>query len=295
MNNSFSSDQLLFEQKIHAHLYNYYWKKLGLFDWQKRIDARAKRDVSRSKIILKAIEKVANTQFCNSKMLDIGSGWGGFVVAANEIGMEAWGCDVDEQVIEIAKLRSKIHNVHSNYCLAKAEKLPFPDNFFDYVQCVTVLEHVEDVNKTIGEFIRVLKKGGVGFIQAPNYHQPLENHYKILFPPMLPKTLAKIYLLLLARPYKYIDSINYIDYESVNLQLLKNNVEVTDIRTRLKQERQKLSSTAKPFFETFDSHQKLVMSYNSIVSRIMSRLKAPVIRFVEDQLHIYEINFLIRK
>lgn len=44
--------------------------------------------------------------------------------------------------------------------------LPFPDNTFDVVTCVDVIEHVEDYDRFIKEMLRVTKKGV--FFSTPN-------------------------------------------------------------------------------------------------------------------------------
>ena len=59
---------------------------------------------------------------------------------------------------------------------ARAEELPFADNFFDIVFLNEVLEHVEDDKRTISESIRVLKVGGKIIIFAPNRLFPFETH-----------------------------------------------------------------------------------------------------------------------
>lgn len=50
---------------------------------------------------------------------------------------------------------------------ASAEELPFPDNSFDMVFSVHVLEHVPDRLKAINEINRVLKPGGINFCVVP--------------------------------------------------------------------------------------------------------------------------------
>lgn len=50
---------------------------------------------------------------------------------------------------------------------ASAEELPFPDNTFDMVFSVHVLEHVPDRKKAINEINRVLKPGGINFCVVP--------------------------------------------------------------------------------------------------------------------------------
>ncbi len=51
------------------------------------------------------------------------------------------------------------------------QDLKFEDEKFDIVVCNAVLEHVEDPIKAIGELHRVLKKGGLIWVEAPFNHQ----------------------------------------------------------------------------------------------------------------------------
>jgi ubiquinone/menaquinone biosynthesis C-methylase UbiE len=45
--------------------------------------------------------------------------------------------------------------------------LRFSDNYFDYILCIHVLEHVVNDNKGMAELFRVLKPGGWAIIQVP--------------------------------------------------------------------------------------------------------------------------------
>jgi 2-polyprenyl-3-methyl-5-hydroxy-6-metoxy-1,4-benzoquinol methylase len=204
----------MFDEAIERHLYQYYWKYLGLYDWKVRVEER-RNEVPFAKAVLQSFEKLSGISLKDKKMLDVGWGRGGYVVAASEMGANICGCDVDEEVLEIAKLRTQLHEVDSNYFHCKAEELPFADEEFDCVLNWSVLEHVRDAGLTVKEIARVLKKGGVGFICAPNYWQPVENHYKVLFPPKCPKSLGKLYLRLLGRPTEFLDTINYIDHKMI--------------------------------------------------------------------------------
>lgn len=78
---------------------------------------------------------------------------------------------------------------------ACAENIPFEDSFFDFVYCYTVIEHVQDVEQSLAEMHRVTKKGGVIFIETPDYRVPQEPHYKLQFPTYIP-LIAKIYTIL---------------------------------------------------------------------------------------------------
>jgi SAM-dependent methyltransferase len=46
-------------------------------------------------------------------------------------------------------------------------KIQFPDNFFDFIYCSHVLEHVPDDRQAMREFKRVLAINGVAFLNVP--------------------------------------------------------------------------------------------------------------------------------
>ena len=46
------------------------------------------------------------------------------------------------------------------------QALPFPNNTFDSLMCLDVLQNVKDVSKTFKEFVRVCKQGAVVWIRA---------------------------------------------------------------------------------------------------------------------------------
>lgn len=94
-------------------------------------------------------------------VLDIGCG-GGFsceFVAARKA--QVYGIDRSENCIAIAKAHAASNGFEIDYQTGLAESLPYPDNYFDVVLCVDVLEHVADLKQTIAEIHRVLKKGGI--------------------------------------------------------------------------------------------------------------------------------------
>ena len=52
-------------------------------------------------------------------------------------------------------------------------EIPFEENTFDVIICNHVLEHVDDYNKVMREFFRVMKPGGWGIFQVPiDYNNP---------------------------------------------------------------------------------------------------------------------------
>ena len=62
------------------------------------------------------------------------------------------------------------HNVH--FSIGAAEEINYPDNFFDAVICMGVLERVKDDNAALREMVRVLKRDGTLLITLPNKFSP---------------------------------------------------------------------------------------------------------------------------
>lgn len=92
-----------------------------------------------------------------------------------------------------------------------AEHMPFDDGSFDLVIAKDVIEHVDDVRASMNELLRVSRK--YVYIAGPNYLYPYEAHFKVPFPPKLPKSLAYWYLRLLRfdkEEVKFLQHINYV-------------------------------------------------------------------------------------
>lgn len=79
----------------------------------------------------------------NSKILDIGSMWGGVSVPASQYNGQIYAVDKTAETLEFLDIRAKqmgIENIKTVAC--SAANLPFPDNFFDMVILCGVLEWV---------------------------------------------------------------------------------------------------------------------------------------------------------
>jgi len=72
----------------------------------------------------------------------------------------------------------------STHVQSMAEKLPFRDNSFDLVFCLSVLEHLRDPFAAAREMLRVLKPGGRIFLEVPFLIQVhgYPNHYYNMTP-----------------------------------------------------------------------------------------------------------------
>ncbi len=99
-------------------------------------------------------------------VLDIGCGAGILTNALSEAGHQVCGIDLSPSSLEIAKKYDATKKV--SYQVANAYSLPYPDQSFDVVSAMDVLEHVEDPKRLVSEASRVLKPGGLFFFHTFN-------------------------------------------------------------------------------------------------------------------------------
>ena len=112
------------------------------------------------------------------RVLDICCGTGDQVFYYAKEGMIAFGIDLDSNMISKAENDKRKKNAKNIFFrTADATKLPFEDNFFDYVSISFALHEKERTirDKVISEMKRVIKKeGSMIFI---DFQVPLPNNY----------------------------------------------------------------------------------------------------------------------
>lgn len=164
------------------------------------------------------------------KLLEVGSGFGGFVSYASQCGLKPYGIEVLEERVSISRellRRDGVDNV--SIAQGVGERLPYPDNFFDFIYSSNVLEHVTSPEAVISESIRVLKPGGYLQFVIPNYGSWWEGHYGILWLPNLPKPLAKLYVRLYGRDSHYVDTLRLINRPWLDRIMDKHRLSVETI------------------------------------------------------------------
>jgi len=146
------------------------------------------------------------------KVLDIGSGVGGFVVLCRKLGLQAFGVEPDRighgskiTAIQIARRRLD----ESAFAVGVGEQLPFADETFDLVVLDNVIEHVANQNAVLREVLRVVKGDGLVYVACPNYLRWYEPHYKVGWIPLMPKLLGKWYLRIRGRNPVMLRQLHY--------------------------------------------------------------------------------------
>ncbi len=107
-------------------------------------------------------------EYRGRKVLDIGCGGGFLTEQIARFGVDATGIDPSGASLVTARNHAKSLNLNIEYQEGVGEALLFPDNHFDIVFCLDVLEHVADFRKVIAEVSRVLVPGGYFFIETVN-------------------------------------------------------------------------------------------------------------------------------
>lgn len=103
-----------------------------------------------------------------ARVLDIGCGGGFLSEDFARIGFRVTGIDPAEESIAAARRHAGEAALDIEYRTGCGENLPFPDGHFEIVLCCDVLEHVEDVDRVLGEVARVLRPGGLFFYDTLN-------------------------------------------------------------------------------------------------------------------------------
>jgi ubiquinone/menaquinone biosynthesis C-methylase UbiE len=60
----------------------------------------------------------------------------------------------------------------ASYITSPSEQIPFPDGYFDVVSSFNSLDHVDDLNRTIAEIVRVTAQGGTFLLITDVNHEP---------------------------------------------------------------------------------------------------------------------------
>lgn len=121
-------------------------------------------------------------------VLDIGSGRGRFLCDMSSKGFKAFGVETNPSYIIESKKNAAEKNLEIFVSEGQAEKLPFADGSFDFINSAEVTEHVESPKKVCEEIFRVLKPGGKCYISFSNRWCAYDYHYHIYFINWMPKS-----------------------------------------------------------------------------------------------------------
>jgi len=94
------------------------------------------------------------------EVLEVGCGGGFMAEALAQRGARVCALDPADRAIAAARAHARQSDLDIDYRVGTGESLPWPDQSFDAVVCVDVLEHVSDLDQVLREITRVLRPGG---------------------------------------------------------------------------------------------------------------------------------------
>ena len=105
------------------------------------------------------------------EILDVGCGTGQLVKYLRDHNYHVRGCDSSKEAIK----KARQINSHGSIVMADATDLPFKNQTFDLISCVSTIEHLtkNQAKLFLQEAFRVLKTGGFIFLVTPNFNAPL--------------------------------------------------------------------------------------------------------------------------
>lgn len=108
----------------------------------------------------------------NQKLLELGCGRGEFLNEFVKCGLEVHGVDISEYSRKFfSELNFKKVDIQN-------EKLPYQDNYFDFIYSKSFIEHFYYPEKIFKEAYRVLKPGGIIITLTPEWQYIYKSFYE---------------------------------------------------------------------------------------------------------------------
>ncbi|MCW9054547.1 MAG: class I SAM-dependent methyltransferase [Candidatus Pacebacteria bacterium] len=172
------------------------------------------------------------------KVLDIGSGKGDFLVEVAIEGGEAQGIEKHREYIKETLKNAKRNNVSVKVTEGVAEKLPFQDKEFGFINISEVIEHVKDPNLLIKEAYRVLGDDGTVYISIPSRFSLKDPHFHLYFVNWLPRFVSDSFISIFGKHKDYsgdagkqrLGEMHYYRFYDIKRDLVEEGFEVVDIR-----------------------------------------------------------------
>lgn len=117
--------------------------------------------------VVDVIRECFNDQLKHKKILELGAGSGSDIIYLAQNGAEGYAIDLSSESVENIRYWTKRKGVNLKIIKADIKNIPFPDNYFDAVYSVGVMEHFRTLMPLLQEQIRVIKPGGFLIVDVP--------------------------------------------------------------------------------------------------------------------------------
>jgi 2-polyprenyl-3-methyl-5-hydroxy-6-metoxy-1,4-benzoquinol methylase len=230
-----------------AHFYSTYFK-VEKEHWLMRV---------RRAIVMDNLTKYLEKKHEHTKVLDFGCGSGLFVQELAQAGYDAHGLDISDEAIKFGALQGI-----KNLGVIDSHKINFPDNTFDAVLTLDVLEHLEKTDWALAEMQRVVKPGGVIVIMVPAFmfmwgvQDEVAHHYRRYTEDLLKKEITDATKLQFVR-MSYFNTFLFLPIVAVRLLSKLFNIKGRESDFDLNN-----PTLNKIFFAIFNAERKLLQKIN---------------------------------
>ena len=126
-------------------------------------DLYLSQEAERSLTYQKAINHIKGFIPAKARLLDIGCSYGFFLKLAGEQGWRVDGVELSKEASQHCKKTWGI----DVFC-GEVENAGFPENYFDVVTAIEVIEHLADPKVFLSQIKRILKPGGILYLVTPD-------------------------------------------------------------------------------------------------------------------------------
>jgi 2-polyprenyl-3-methyl-5-hydroxy-6-metoxy-1,4-benzoquinol methylase len=135
-----------------------------------------------------------------SDVFSSGCGSAGDLLVMHEMGARSVaGIEVEDELADLARSRLiSAGNINFDISTYAGQELPYDDCSFDIITSIHVIEHVGHVHLYLAELLRVLRPGGILFVDCPNRFYPYEQHTMLKYVHLLPHKLRDVFMKMIA-------------------------------------------------------------------------------------------------
>lgn len=167
------------KDEAYAGAFGFQWRKFR----KTQLDSHTGTNITETR--LKGICKEDLSIFSGQNVLEVGSGAGRFSEILLKYGAKLHSTDLSSAV----EANFLNFNGNNNYkiCQADLRHIPYPEECFDIVICLGVVQHTPNPEETIAELSKYVRKGGILLIDhyTNNVDKKDQKKYNIFIPKLI--------------------------------------------------------------------------------------------------------------
>lgn len=180
-------------------------------------ESQSDRTITRFRSVQNAVLNICNAidkPQQNLAVADIGCGPGTQALIWAELGHTVHGLDVNRPLVSLAQARADKAGLEIDFRVGSATDLPWDDQSMDVCIALELVEHIEDWQKCLDEFTRILRHDGILCLSTTNKLCPKQDEFKLPFFSWYPASIKRYYINLAKSSKPAL--VNYAHYPAVN-------------------------------------------------------------------------------